>query len=512
MEDSAGPAGAAPAAWGYWLVAGLSLVLCLPILLCDYLPAIDLPQHVAIASILKHYADPRYGFTEHYVPRTETLYILPYVLTLWLGKVLPLKRALYAVVFLATLLLPLGVTYVCRAQRRPAQLALLALPLTYNSMFFWGFFSFQLAMGLALFCIGLLLHPRLNLWRQVLLAALGVAITYTHIYGLLFLLGFVALWALFSDGAERARLRRWALPLLPAVLGALRWIPEMRGAAQAGTYGWEPAWFRIQFFPRQILGGYQDSTEAVLLVLALMLLGLFAWADAPVSRARFRALPAASRVFYVYAALNLGLYFVLPLSTPTAKVLNPRHAVLGAVLLPLCLNGVRLVSSLRLSRVLLGILVVTTLLNAWGHLLLFDREARSFDKVIAALPERPRILQLNRNAYGEIMANYPYVHFAAYAQAEKGGMLAVTFPRVFWNVPVGWRGQGVPPTPSNLDIQASLFDFQRFGYYYDTVLVRTSQPRVIRPSPEFPYEAVLREGPWQVYRLKAPAAPGPAAR
>ncbi len=482
------------------------LALGLPVLLFAYLPMIDLPQHLAIASILQHLGEPRYGFAAYYTSQLNTLYILPCLLTLGLAKLMPLKKALHVVVFLSVVLYPLGVAFILRQRRRPWPLSLLALPLVYNNLFFWGFFNFNLAIGLSFFCIGLLLASRPTRATDVALALLLVAISFCHVYGLLFVAGFAVLLLLFSDGAGRRVLLRRLPAILPAlVLGAV-WTKDLHAARHLGGYKWLPLWVQLKLLPRHIFGGYQDSTELALLLLLLLTFALLSYASFPATVARWRRLEAPERAFYAYAALNLVLYFVLPLSTPTAKMLSVRHALLAASLLPLCLRSQEYLET-RLSRTLCGVLAGAVILNSWAHLWLFAKEARPFDRVIAALPERPKLLALNLDPYGGIMANHPYCPYAAYIQAERGGLLAETFPRVFWNVPASFRSDVVvPETPFNFGLQPELYSYPGFGYYYDYVLVRGRPGRRIPAAPQFPYELMLADGPWQVYRRAAPAA------
>ena len=80
----------------------------------------------------------------------RTLYWLPYALTWVLAKALPLELAFRLVVAFSVAAVPLGVLAAVRATGRPAALALLALPLTFNRAFFFGFHNFLLAVGLGI--------------------------------------------------------------------------------------------------------------------------------------------------------------------------------------------------------------------------------------------------------------------------------------------------------------------------------------------------------------------------
>ncbi len=120
------------------------------------------------------------------------------------------------------------------------------------------------------------------------------------------------------------------------------------------------------------------------------------------------------------------------------------------------------VSRERIGRGWMGILCLIagmSIVTAWYHLWGFDREARPFEKVMAAMPPRAKLLYIAVDRGGAWMRTAPYLHFGAYIQAEKGGVLAVTFPRFFWNIPVKMRADlALPPTPRDFEWDWSRFD------------------------------------------------------
>jgi hypothetical protein len=132
--------------------------------------------------------------------------------------------------------------------------------------------------------------------------------------------------------------------------------------------------------------------------------------------------------------------------------------------------------------------------------------------VIAALPERSRVVALTWERNGRVVETIPYVHFAAYAQARKGGLLATTFPGFFWNLPLRLRDDvGIPPTPISLEMHPQLFDHQSFGRFYDFVLVRGG-PHAPPPRDDvgLPYALVYEAPPWRLYRVPSGRGEGDA--
>ena len=502
-------------ALAHWLPPAATLLLAAPVLLVSYLPMTDLPQHLAATSILRHLDDPRYEFREYYVPADDPAlralsYTAQYAVVRALSGPLSLEAAMHGFVFLSVLAIPLGVLGFLRALRKPAWLALLALPFVYNRAFFWGFASFNLALGVGLGVCALLAHERWSAARALGVAALASAIVFVHVYGIAFVLGYLALWLLL--GERRAWLRRAPTAAIPTLLGGLGWAWSGRSAAGFSESFSPPFGRRMAGLPDALLGGYRDPSEAAILVALLATLALLCHRAVSTRCAALAALPHHERVLWLYIALNAVLYLVLPQHTLTAKFVHFRHAILAAVMLPLVVPRNALAAHPLLSRGALTALAAATIANAWIHLALFDREARSFEGVIAALPERSRVVALTWERNGSVVETIPYVHFAAYAQARKGGLLATTFPGFFWNLPLRLRDDvGIPPTPISLEMHPQLFDHQSFGRFYDFVLVRGG-PRAPPPRDDvgLAYALLYEAPPWRLYRVPSGRGEGGA--
>lgn len=480
-------------------------LLATPALFLSYLPMTDLPQHLSVASILLNLHDPRFGFSDYYVPDQNPLvrflgYATQYGIVLSLAELVSLERAMRVFIFLSLVACPLGVLAVLRALNKPALLSLLALPLVYNRAFFWGFSSFNLSVGIALLAIALLIRARPNVASELALAALSLAVVFTHIYGLVLLLGYPFLWFCIGD---RRRLGRRLIPLAPAAVGLLAWIWLWRDIPRLGQNEFLSAGMCFQLLPASVLGGYRDWSETLLLIAFSSVFLLLSFRALPLSRRRWRALRPHERILYAYLVLNVLLYFGLPMNTPTTTLVHFRHAILAALFLPMVACEAPLRKCPRLGGALLGALAAVTLFNSGVHLLRFDREARAFDEVIEHIPERPRVLALIWDRDGEVMRTAPYLHFAAYIQAEKGGLISASFPRIFWNIPVRLRGDvGIPKLPNGFEWAPSAFDYRRFGYYYDFVLVRPAKREadILSTTRAFPYELVHEARGWQLYR------------
>jgi len=128
--------------------------------------------------------------------------------------------------------------------------------------------------------------------------------------------------------------------------------------------------------------------------------------------------------------------------------------------------------------------------------------------VLAALPPKPKLLSLVFKRNGKGLKSSPYVHFGAYAQARTGGLQAITFPRIFWNLPVRAKEKAVgPAVPADFEWYPERYDDRAFGYFYDYVLVRGDGADWFAAN--FPFDLVKRNGSWQLFRRRNLAsAPG----
>jgi hypothetical protein len=481
-----------------WGTIAIVILTALPALVLEYLPMTDLPQHIALASILAHHQDAAYGFEAYYsVEWFHTPYVLPYALAVALGNIMPLAVAMRIVVFLSIVAYPLGIVALLRAANKPVWFALLAIPIVYNRAFFWGFIAFELGIGLAIAAFACLVSEHKSRARDGLFALLTLAATFCHVYGLAFLVALTGLYAVVGGWAS-LRTRPWNLA--PILIGIALWAWKSTAQSGYGVSYSPPLGLRVQELGRSILGGYQDRSELIILGLAFAGWLALAHATLPVTRDRIRALSPIERVAYLAFVGNLIAYFVLPQSTHTAKFIHFRHAFLALALLPLCASARSLAKASFLVRALPLIATTAAILNSWFHFILFDREARTFTPIVAALPNAPKVVSLVFERNGQWMATDPYLHFVAYAQAEKGGMISMTFPAVFWNLPAVMKPDApVPKSPTNFEWQLQ-FDDSAFGYFYDYAIVRMPGERIPAATKNFPFDVIVRSPPWYLYQ------------
>jgi hypothetical protein len=476
----------------------LFALYALPCLILRNLPMTDLPQHEAIVSIMRHMHDPAYGFGAYYEWALDrTLYILPYVLALGLSYLMPVPLAVHVTIFVAVISYPLGLLMLLRALKRPLWLSLLALPLVYNHGFFWGFINFELGLGLAFITLSQLVGSwsRKTGW---FVAGLCLLSAITHVYGLLLVYAYSAAWLLV--GERRVLLTRigWTLPGVLALGG---WALFATNAPGYGITEWVPFEKRLQDWGRSILGGYNDDYENLLLWAFAGVILYLVVPSLPITWRRWKQLSGHTRIAYLLIPANVVAYLTLPLATPTAKFIHFRHAVIAAMLLPLLIDRVKVGGWQKPAQVALAVVAGCAAVNSWVHLHRFDRESADFNEILDAVPPRSKVAQLTYEQKGSVMRTHAYLHFGAYIQARKGGLFALSFPKLFWNIPIKGRDDSdVPNTPKNMEWAPSRFFEPSMMRFYETLLVRNRPGTTRPPSKRLNYVLEKTIGPWQLYR------------
>jgi hypothetical protein len=489
------------------LVAGALAAVAVLCMAFAYLPMTDLPQHYALSSIVANHGDPAYGFAERYgFDFLGRPYAVLYLLAGGLAKILPLGAVMRFVVALCTIAPLAGLWALLAAAGRPRIYTLLALPFAFGRIWHWGFLAFLLGTGMLLALLALtILQARAPTRRRGLaLGAAALLLLFTHLHGLLMLLGLAPALA-WAFTAEPRRLRatlRTCLPLVPAAIVAGLLVLTTWSDAE-GTWAQMSPGFgeRLRRFPVDLGAGIRDPWPLA------SLLGFAAVLVLACALARGREPWPARRPLLALGfalATQVLFYFALPLSTPTVAFVSARHALLG-MLLALPLLPVLAGRRHQILRGVAAAVAVATIAIAAVHLRAFDREARDFDAVLARMEPNRRVATLlflprSERVHPEVM---PYLHFDGYYQARRGGDLGHSFA-LAWNVPVRYRADyDRYPLDERIEFAPHLFSLERDLPHFDYLLIRAPTPP--RFPPQVPLAPVVRSGRWSLWAYRGPA-------
>jgi hypothetical protein len=480
--------------WLFGAAIGVAAALCLAF---RYLPPVDLPQHYAMVSVFTHYRDPAYGFAERYFfDLLARPYATVYLLAAGMARLMPLGAAMRIVVALCTVAPAVGLWALLAAIGRPRHHALAAVPFSFGAIWFWGFLNFLLGTGLFLAALALTVRVARDgkTLDRVALGALALVTLFTHVHGLFMLLALAPpmVWAFAPDGTRWRGWLRALVPLAPATLAMAFFVLTTWHDAVGTWPRIDPgAVERVGRFPDFLAAGLPAPWPLLSTLALLALAGLALMLRDPDTR-----LPRRQRLALAAAlAGQLLLYFALPLNTSTATFVSARHALLCALfvlpLLPPSTKSARVPVAAAMALFAFAGLALTA-----RTLARFDREARDFDPILAAIRPNQRIAPLvfDRGSPALHPSTFPYLHFAAYAQAQHGGDLARSFA-VVWNVPVRYR-DGQPPhrVREEVEWQPQRFSLDEDLPYFDYLLIRSRHPIPLPPNRGLSVAA--QSGPW----------------
>lgn len=436
-----------PSARILWIAPALWIV---PLWVIPYLPMVDYPQQLAMASVLRYYGDPARHLQEAYqlaLLRPQGLFE---IVTAGLGWLMPIEAAGRLVLSLCLALVVPAAVALCRRAGQPDWYSLFALAVTYNHAFYWGFVDNLAAYPLVLAGGALadrLFDRRFGVREWLLVAGCGVLFYGIHLQFLLIYVGFVAWLAL----ARRPGLRELAVQLSALVpglalgAGVLAWAHLHHGEVMTGYQDRLqalPPYYaslsdKIRQMPERLFGNYtggeQHMMMAVLLLTVLALSVPFPrregvdWREGLLFRSRF----------LVPALGLLVLFFMLP-EFARGYFVSERLIPLTFMMLVPCLP-VPGRARWRSVALLLGGLLVLQLGQTLASFVRFGDESAGLRELLAsAEPGQPLAGLMYQKAAFDWESPPVMIHFPAYYQVEKGGRIHFSFVQ-FFNSPLRYR-------------------------------------------------------------------------
>jgi hypothetical protein len=522
-----------------WLETAIAAVLlaaaAAPFWAGRFLPFLDLPQHLGLASVIARYGEPSSAFARYYEIDPRVTPYWGYYGAMWLlSRALPLELASRCLFTAYAVALPLAAGFLLASFGRDRRWAVFALPLAFGTNLFYGFASFLLSLPLFLLALGLaerhLADERVTLRHALPLAIASAAVYLSHVqtYALLGA-GAAVLLAAHATTLRAAAVR--SLAFAPSLALFAPWVwrsfvaPERAGVeehtALHRTYGglgslgarWEPVSEALQKAPERLFGSFTDGSD---LKLGAALLAVFCAALAvahgraprgailphPAHRGQGRG-GGPVRTFLLAHRCDLlvlvlaASYLAAPFEMFGQWYVSPRHLVVAALTLPLLLA--RPASGWRAAVAGAAALVsVATCGNAWLKVRAFQRQVGPFDAIAAALPRGGRVLGLpfDYGSSGPVRL-WPLLHYACFEQIVAGGDVGFSFAGLP-SIPVRYRPGMQAPHP--YEWRPEQLDWASMGRYYDAFLV-SGAPRG-RGGRELTAHAepVARAGPFTLWR------------
>lgn len=380
-------------ALGYFALAPLYLA---PLVVTRFLPAFDLPHHLAIADALAKSGRPDSPYARAFTVGLELApFDLHFVALGALSGLVSLATAAKLLVGAQVLALPLACARLLSAAGRSTWPALLAFPLAYSMPLHYGLVAFVLALPLMLWFLAESVdgaawsaRPR----RQALLAgALALALFFTHLEA--WAVGLAGgLVAILLQPAPRRVRAVGVVALLPSVVPCALYLGRVtpsplkvlvsERARELATNGVVHDLFsRFKGLPVHLLRGFTDRSD---LTASYLIFGLIALAALAGLR-RPALTPSAAPI-----AVGFLAYFGLPHhALPHAYSVYPRFAVVLAALALLLVPGKLCELSARARTACAGAVGLAVAL--WGLVLVHKysehgRELADFEELMRQVP------------------------------------------------------------------------------------------------------------------------------
>ena len=400
---------------------------CIPLWAVKYVPLQDLPAHFATLRILSDLHNPAYGLSDYASNMGETQYLSLYAVGVLLGKIIGVKASL--LVIMSAMQLGIVLTTYGLAERLSGdgRVALLTIPLLYNSILMLGFvqFVFGIPVMLGMWIAALVYRDKRDLRSGIVLGALEVFLFYSHLFP--FAVGQLGLLAILRPRSW-VEIKKLVVYLLPTGLAFVHWAFLTAGARAVGSFlsttGEKmPLSEAVRSFYTVGFDSFRDSTDErhVLIAVVIAVLVWLGGAAAPEGARPMR------RWMGLVTFVCLILFFVSQDSNGYMYYIRDRYPVLFAfTVVPL----VRFPAGWRghLAALAMCVLAGSTLESVTWHFRMVERyELGDFDGALAALPNGKRVLSLIYSTSSAYVQRDPFVHFVDYCQLAHGGTVFMSF-------------------------------------------------------------------------------------
>ncbi len=397
-----------------------ALVLAVaPLWFGRYLPMVDLPQHAGQVTAVRELLAGNPQFSAVFDINWFTPYLLGYLLLYLLAAALPISIATKVLVCASMISMPLLTGLLLREVGADTRWRWLAIPGCYSVAFYWGFISYMVAVPIALLLLiyTVRFDRKPTPLRGALLAMLALFLFFCHVIALAFA-GLAA--ASFIAGRHyrdmRALALRW-IPLaapLPLIAAWLVLTYNTEGSVQNAPVVYGSALNRLVALLTQPSGIEHLSVFGTVVTAAIAVLP-------PLTGARLSSDAARWLPFLV----GLLTFLVVPSFAFNTAFLYER---LGVFLVPLWLMVWDAPSSGSHRFEFLGMVIITAwiVLNT-ARFASFARETQAFDRIMAAMEPGQYAAMLIVDNRSPLFATPVYLHFPAWYQATKNGIVDFNF-------------------------------------------------------------------------------------
>lgn len=400
-----------------------ALLTVLPILLVQFPPMVDLPQHIAAIASIDSMLRQSYPFAELF----ELKWITPY----WAGYLLVWLFSLgFGYVWASKIVVALAILayiYACRSLRQYLRLAptldWLLLPVPFGFAYYWGFMNFLIALPLGVITIRFYLQYLKGNCHWIWIILLLNLLFFAHLLVTFFIIGVCGLFTLRRDQHWKNFLRE-VLPLTSIIPVFIAWFLINLAPSSRGAGPWEMGLHRITQLIPNIFSLPVNWTNIVVgagLMSVPFLLG---------GRLNKTIAGIGPFIFYVLFMLLAPNYLLGNFFTYN------RFNSLGLILYLMCFTFETEKSHERfpkLQPVLAAVVPIVACLMVLGIAVNhrgYNTEAKAFDDIVKEMQPEKRALSLIANRNSAFVSTPVYLHYPLWYQAMKNGLVDFNF--AYW--------------------------------------------------------------------------------
>jgi len=403
------------------------IFVCIPFLMVTFVPATDLPQHLAQIRLFYDLLSnsPPEGLTITFFNANVLVYwilallwlIFPPILTgklMMLGLVLSWILAIYLLAW--------------KTQRSFAS-ATLAATLVFNANLYWGFINFLIGFPLFALWYVFVVHPvgKEAKWNHsILIVLLTVLLFLAH-----------ALWLAVSIATlamvDVRRRISWSTfwmqcaGIAPILFLAAIWFPSLSSTRAQLHFDTAPHWLvsplerlHPQWIVNSLYGGLHNPIEWILFI------ALCGWILVSIYTNRKNLKEGLEWDLLATGALFLCIVYFAPEKYVNTIYFASRWYPVAMIFILLSLPQPK-ISLLYQSAFAILMIVILSVVTGFSWKL-FEREENSgLQEALDKLPQNVRVLGLDFVQESQILCGRPFMQTFAYAQALRGGELNFSF-------------------------------------------------------------------------------------
>lgn len=404
------------------VAAGLFVLAILPIVLTEFPPSTDLPQHIAQARLfLDTLKSPGGPYVIQWLAPNNLIYSL--ILIFW--SVLPVAFVGPAVLVLIVFLWIAAIFLLSAGKGRSTEPAILASLLVFNQSFYWGFLNFMTGLPVFVLWFALTTGDARNRSWKLYAGLVGTSFLLYGSHALWLAAGGV--WLVLIGLLNRIKVKDLFMRLatfIPCGLVALLWYPRFSLARAASGFDvaphWSPLFDRLSSFVDAAFGGIRGPVE--IMVFAF----LYGWCGLAIWQSRKRLGCLVDKDMLAAGGFFLAIVIIAPDKFMNTIFFGSRWLPIALIFLLLSLP----VPSIRLlpaKTVALTIAAAFFLMTAIAWRKYATEDLSGFRGSLENIPPSSRILGLDIVKNSEIIKGRPFLQLFAYAQVFKGCELNFSF-------------------------------------------------------------------------------------